>query len=148
MNTPTINTYTIELTNKDGYEWISGGEYNEPEIITVGAPTLEEALNSICHIESVYESMWDVLRKNEKADISVGELLPLNIKVAWAPGHQTAVSEHYVIDAIQKKFDEHRIFVLKELACEKMEEQGKERKLAYLRDEMKKLGITKQDIAD
>jgi hypothetical protein len=129
-----MNTWIIDVWNKPGYEWTDG-----TETIVTQAETLAGALDSILHLESIYEDMWDEPNKNFKD-------LPINFRAQMVAGPLNPVLDEDIKRELEAKLDKQRKYVMEGLAEEKAQEAAKAEKVAELRKLMAESGITTRDL--
>jgi len=137
-----MKTFIIHATNHPGMEWVS--DEGETEIIV--ASTLQEALDSWRHLESIDDILYNQLDCDEELSNTLSDILPLNVSITEFPTIGREVPKKEVVAALQSKIDIAIKEVCTEFAASQDSAKKKQEAINKLKEEAIKLGITLEDL--
>lgn len=118
---PSMYTYILHITNRDD-EWVDDNGETE----TIVAESLDKALDSLCLLESVGETMYNYLEKDRKCSFNYYDVFPLDITATEIPMVGREITSTFIREVINRKIDKMYEDVCREFDANQTEEQKKQ----------------------
>lgn len=139
---PSMYTYILRITNKEGFEWVDDNGETE----TIVAESLDKALDSLSSMVSLDQQIFNDLLRDRKFSFNYETVFPLNITATEIPFTGQELTQTFITETVNRKIDKIYEKVCRDVDEYQTEEQKKQVKIEKLKVEAKKLGLTLKDL--